>query len=112
MTPGNIIGPWFCGTLNYTARVEHGTTAVSVTPRASDANAAITVNGVAVASGTASPAIALTPADMTLTIRVTAQNGANATTYVVTLQEITTYQDWRRVPARSIPRSRPIPWNI
>jgi alpha-tubulin suppressor-like RCC1 family protein len=76
------------GVTTYTAQVVHGTAAIRVTPATAQSFAQVTVNGSPVASGTASPPIALTPGSQTLTIKVTAQDGT-ATTYAVTVRDDT-----------------------
>ena len=62
-------------TITYTTTVSNGVNSVTVTPTAADAAATITVNGVTVASGTASQAINLTPPTTTIGLTVTAQDG-------------------------------------
>ena len=56
-----------------------------MTPVAARTAAAIKVNGVAVASGTASPPIALAVGENVITIEVTAADGINTQTYTVTV---------------------------
>ena len=85
--PGMLETPLAAGTTTYTARVPHGTHSISVRPQASDANARLTVNGIAVASGVASPSIALSAGNMTVTIQVTSQDGTNVTSYVITVRD-------------------------
>jgi alpha-tubulin suppressor-like RCC1 family protein/phosphodiesterase/alkaline phosphatase D-like protein len=87
LNPGSLDAPFAAGTTSYTGRVPHGTPSVTVTATATDNNSTLTINGVAAVSGTASPAIPLSPGNMTLTIKVTAQNGVATTTYVVTLKD-------------------------
>ncbi|UUZ47827.1 cadherin-like beta sandwich domain-containing protein [Massilia sp. B-10] len=72
-------------TTSYTASVGNATTSLTVTPTRSDANASITVNGVAVISGNASGAIALSVGSNTITTIVTAQDGTTTKTYTVTV---------------------------
>ena len=64
----------------------HGTAALTVTATLADANATLTVNGAALASGTTSAPIPLAPGNKTLTLVVTAQDGS-AQTYVVTVRD-------------------------
>jgi hypothetical protein len=79
------LSPVFAGgTYAYTASVENSVSSLTVTPAANDANATITVNGTAVASGGASPDIALSVGDNIVTIIVRAQNG-DTQTYTVTV---------------------------
>lgn len=69
--------------LNYTMDVANSVTALSLTPTASDPNAAIDVHGQTVASGSSSAAISLVPGQTTIAIVVTAQNGVTSKTYQV-----------------------------
>jgi len=57
-----------------------------VTPTTADPNATVTVNGVAVTSGTASNPIPLSPGSNTIIITVTAQNGVSKLTYKITVE--------------------------
>ena len=60
---------------DYTASVTPATSSLMVTPTASDPNATITVDGVAVASGTASQSISINTNPTVITVQVTAQDG-------------------------------------
>jgi gliding motility-associated-like protein len=70
-------------TFAYTARVSRTTFEITVTPTAGNAFASIKVNDITVASGTASPPIALSNGINDITIVVTAQNGINTKTYTL-----------------------------
>ncbi len=85
-TNGVTITPAFASdTTAYTAGVGSSVGSVTVTPRVNDLNAAVTVDGSAVTSGTASPAISLTAGvAKAIDIVVTAQDGT-ANTYTVTV---------------------------
>src|SRR6185437_8280581 len=72
-------------TTSYTLSVTNATTTVKITPAASDANAVIKVNGVAVATGTASPSINLNVGANNVNTVVTAQNGTTAKTYKIVI---------------------------
>ena len=61
------------------------TTAVTVTPTATDDYATIQVNGSLVASGNASASITLEEGSTTITIVVTAANGTTQSTYTITV---------------------------
>jgi gliding motility-associated-like protein len=76
------------GTTNYNATVNSATASVIVTPAASDAGATITVNGTAVASGSASASLPLVVGPNTITTIVTAQNGITTKTYTVNVTRI------------------------
>ena len=68
--------------LNYTATVSFLTASTQVTATVSDAGATLTINGVAVASGVLSNAIALVEGGNPITIAVTAAAG-NTRTYII-----------------------------
>ncbi len=73
-------------TTTYTASVVNAIASVTVTPTAQNANAAITVNGVAVAPGTASGPVALAEgAITTITTVVTSEDGTATRTYSITI---------------------------
>jgi alpha-tubulin suppressor-like RCC1 family protein len=86
VSPGVFEQAFAPGATGYSVRVLHGTTAVRLTPTAADADAAVTVNGIRVVSGTASPPVPWSPGNPPVTVRVTAQNG-NSTDYQVTFRE-------------------------
>ncbi|UUZ47824.1 cadherin-like beta sandwich domain-containing protein [Massilia sp. B-10] len=85
LSSGTLAPVFASGTTSYTASVGNATTSLTVTPTRSDANASITVNGVAVVSGTASGAIALNVGSNVVTTIVTAQDGTTTRTYTVTV---------------------------
>jgi gliding motility-associated-like protein len=72
-------------TTSYTANVGNGVASVTETPKASDAGATLTVNGVAITSGNTTSAIPLTVGSNIITTVVTAQDGVTTKTYTVTL---------------------------
>jgi gliding motility-associated-like protein len=81
-----ILTPVFASaTLNYTDTVSNSVTSVTVTPTVTDTTAKVTVNGVAVTSGTASGAIPLAVGPNTITVVVTAQDGITIDTYTITV---------------------------
>jgi hypothetical protein len=71
--------------LAYTADRGYLQQSISVIPVANDANATLTVNGAAVASGSPSAAIALIEGDTLISVVVTAQDGTTTQTYTVTV---------------------------
>jgi hypothetical protein len=85
LNPGRLVQPLTPGLTGYVASVPHGTTAVSVTPIASDPDAIITVNGLALAAGGISPPIAVA-SGVDIIIRVTAPNGV-VTSYTITVRD-------------------------
>ncbi|WP_186424422.1 cadherin-like beta sandwich domain-containing protein [Pannonibacter sp. I15F10I1] len=85
LSQGELSPAFASDTLNYTTKVENSVTSVTVTPAATQPNATITVNGSAVASGSASSAINLEIGENTISVVVTAQNGTTVQTYTVTV---------------------------
>ena len=71
-------------TTRYAVEVEHDVTSVTLTPTASHAAATVAVNGAAVASGSASAAIALEAGENVIEVVVTAEDGTKRT-YTVTV---------------------------
>lgn len=79
------LGPAFDpGITSYTVNVDNTVSSISITPTAAAAQAAIKVNGSPVSSGSLSQATALNPGNNTITILITAQNGATRT-YTITI---------------------------
>jgi len=74
-----VLSPVFsAGTINYTTSVA-GITSITVTPTVADNTATVTVNGITVASGSPSGAIAINAGPNTITTIVTAQDGSQKT---------------------------------
>lgn len=73
------------GTTSYTASVGDSMSSITVTPTADDANATITVNGMAVTSGEVSGPISLSVGPNTINVVVTAQDAVTTKTYTVTV---------------------------
>jgi len=73
------------GTTSYTVSVGNGSASFTITPTSADPIATIKVNGTAVATGTASPAIPLVVGPNTITTIVTAQDGITTKTYTITV---------------------------
>ncbi|WP_436135403.1 IPTL-CTERM sorting domain-containing protein [Acidovorax sp. LjRoot129] len=84
LSSGTLSPVFAAGTTGYAASIAAGTSSLTVTPTAAAGTSSITVNGVAVTSGAASGAIAMNPGSNTVTIVVTAQNGATKS-YTVTI---------------------------
>ena len=87
LSPGTLAPTFAGGTTAYTASVAATVNALTVTATASDANASITVNGRAAASGRASHAVALSaPGGSTaVTVVVVAEDGTTSRTYTITV---------------------------
>ncbi|MEK0447386.1 MAG: hypothetical protein RLZZ399_2707, partial [Verrucomicrobiota bacterium] len=81
---GGILSPGFAsGVTSYVASVPYATSGVSVTPVVADATASVKVNGVTVASGSASAPLALVVGLNPVVVEVTAQDGVTVKTYTV-----------------------------
>ncbi|MDF2043827.1 MULTISPECIES: autotransporter domain-containing protein [unclassified Pantoea] len=72
------------GTSSYSASVANSVTSVTVTPVVSESHATVTVNGAAVASGSASQSISLDTGSNTVSVLVTAQDGTTRS-YSITI---------------------------
>jgi len=70
--------------VSYTSNVPYSTNEISLTP-ACDTTATVTVNGIAVSSGTKSQKFPLAVGANTLTVVVTAHDGVTTSTYIVTV---------------------------
>lgn len=85
LSDGTISPAFDSGTQSYTVSVGNDVASMTVTPTTSDANATVTVNGTAVASGSASGAISLDVGDNVVDVVVTAEDGVSTQTYTVTV---------------------------
>jgi len=84
-TSSGTLSPAFsASTTSYTAAIAAGVASVRITPTVAASAASVTVNGLSVASGTTSGAIAMNPGSNTVTVTVTAQNGAPRS-YTITI---------------------------
>jgi hypothetical protein len=78
------LSPGFApATIRYSANVPSATTAIAVTPTTLHAGASATVNGVPVASGTASGPITLAEGPNLVSVAVLAADGVNRLTYTI-----------------------------
>ncbi len=89
VSQGTLTPAFAAGTTFYTDSVSNSVTSMTVAPTLADATASITVNGTAVASGSASPAINLNVGSNTITVVVTAQDVFTAKTYTITVTRAT-----------------------
>ncbi len=78
------------GTTAYAAIVQDDVTHVRVTPTANDARATITVNGQTATSGSAGGAIPVTLGTTTVSVVVTASDGATTETYTISFATVST----------------------
>lgn len=83
LSSGSLSPAFAAETLNYSASVANSAASLSLTPTATSSTATVRVNGVAVAAGAASNALALAVGSNTLSVVVTAQDGATTRTYTV-----------------------------
>jgi gliding motility-associated-like protein len=86
---GQTISPTFAtATTSYTSTVSNATTSIKVEAFTSSPAATISINGNAVASGVASPALPLNVGSNTITTIVTAQDGVTTDTYTITVTRL------------------------
>ncbi len=85
LSNGTLAPVFASATLSYSANVPNNITNITATPTASDANATITVNGNAVASGSPSTNIPLNVGTNAVTTVVTAQDAVTTKTYTITV---------------------------
>ncbi len=102
ISSGTISPTFATGTSTYSTSVTNSVNSITVIPTTSDSYAAVTVNGVAVASGSASQAIALTTGSNTITTVVTAQDGTTKT-YNLTVKRLKASQaiTFNPIPAKT-----------
>jgi hypothetical protein len=94
LSSGSLSPAFASSTTNYTAVVANAVNALTVTPALTESAASVKVNGVAVASGSASGSIPLSVGSNTLTVLVTAQDGTTTKTYTVTVTRRLNYEYW------------------
>jgi gliding motility-associated-like protein len=88
LSSGTLSPVFIPGKTNYTASVSNSTKSITITPTTSNALATVTVNGIPVASGTASASLPLAIGPNTITTIVTAQDGITTRTYTVIVTRI------------------------
>lgn len=93
---GTLSPSFASGTTAYTATVANNISSLNITPTTQDAAATVTVNGIAVASGSASGAISLTVGENVISTVVTPQNGTPSKTYTITVTRMSPMQSWRQ----------------
>ncbi len=87
--PVSTLSPTFPAlSLRYAASVANSVTSITVKPTAAESHATITVNGLAVLSGSASQPITLTVGTNPINIITTAQDGSTTFTYVLTVTRL------------------------
>ena len=85
LSNGTLAPVFSPGVTFYTANVSNAVNLINITPVVNEANATVKVNGVTVASGSASAAIALNVGTNTITTTVIAQDGSTTQAYTVTV---------------------------
>lgn len=85
LSSGALTPAFSSGTIAYTQSVASSVSSITVTPTVNQANATVTVNGTAVATGVASGSINLNVGPNTITTVVTAQDGTTTKTYTTTV---------------------------
>ena len=85
LSSGALTPAFASGTIAYTQSVANAVSSITVTPTVNQANATVTVNGTAVASGSVSGSINLNVSANTITTVVTAQDGTTTKTYTTTI---------------------------
>ena len=85
LSTGSLNPSFSPGTLAYTSNVSNAATAIAVTPAVTHSAATVKVNGVSVASGSASAAIPLVVGSNPITVQVTAQDASFTTSYTITV---------------------------
>jgi hypothetical protein len=85
LSTGTLTPAFAPNTMSYTANVPNITTSLTVTPSLTESNATVKVDSVAVASGSASGAIALAEGSNTISAVVTAQDGFTKRNYTITV---------------------------
>lgn len=84
LSSGTLSPTFLADTTEYTASVPNDVSSLTVTASVTDSHAAMTVNGIAAASGAASDAISLNVGANTIPVVVTAQDGTTKT-YTITV---------------------------
>jgi len=85
LSSGGLQPAFSSATTSYTAFVNYNTTSITATPVVAQSRATVTVNGLAVASGSASAPISLNPGANVISILVTAGDGTTTKPYSVTV---------------------------
>ncbi len=83
ISSGSLAPAFVSTTLSYTDAVGNAVASVTVTPTTSDANATVKVNGITVASGSASGSLPLAVGANNINVVVTAQDGTTTQTYTI-----------------------------
>ncbi|WP_423910530.1 putative Ig domain-containing protein [Candidatus Spongiihabitans sp.] len=90
LSAGALTPAFASDAISYTASVGNAVTSITVTPTLNDANASVTVNGAAVASGETSEAISLAVGGTEIKVVVTAADATTVRTYTVAVARVAT----------------------
>ncbi|QKJ88303.1 autotransporter domain-containing protein [Paramixta manurensis] len=85
LSSGELSPAFSAATTHYTASVANNVSSLTVTPHLSNSAASMTVNGVAVSSGSSS-SIGLSEGTNTITVIVTAEDGMTTKSYAITIE--------------------------
>jgi sugar lactone lactonase YvrE len=91
LSNGTLSPAFAAATTSYTVDVGNGISSLTITPTLADEGATVTVNGVAVSTGSASAAIPLSFGTNTITVVVTASDGVTTKTYTIVVTRATQY---------------------
>ena len=96
LSTGSLSPTCASGTTTYTASVSNVPGLIAITPTLADSTATVQVNGVTVASGSASNPIALSVGGNTINTVVKAQDGTTTRTYKLTVTRESVIETWRQ----------------
>jgi hypothetical protein len=85
ISQGNLSPSFSSSTISYTDNVVYNVSNLTITPTVNQANATVTVNGVATTSGSASSPISLNFGSNSIPVVVTAQDGTTTKTYTINI---------------------------
>ena len=88
LSAGTMLPGFKTSVTSYIATVPYSTNSLTVTPTTEHRAAAVQVNGVAVTSGAASGTIPLAVGNNTITVLVTAEDGIDTMSYVITVTRL------------------------
>ena len=88
LSAGSLSPTFSSATTSYTTSVGNSVSSVAVTPTVTQSNAAVTVNGNPVTSGSASTPVSLSVGPNSIPVVVTAEDGTTTTTYTITVTRL------------------------
>jgi len=93
---GTLTPSFVATTVSYSMAVANAVSSITVTPTTASSGSSILVNGSPVTSGTTSNAIALSVGANSITLAVTAQDGATTKTYSIIVTRESAVESWRQ----------------